>query len=64
MDGLHITKIPNIGSFLHSYKREDSRLNRQAVKTLKELGIEVAMLTDDNKQTAAYVAKELKFNKT
>ncbi|NJD76556.1 MAG: copper-translocating P-type ATPase [Candidatus Methanoperedens sp.] len=36
--------------------REESR---EAVKNLKELGLEVAMLTGDNKQTAAYVAKEL-----
>ncbi len=36
--------------------REESR---EAVNTLKELGVEVAMLTGDNKQTAAYVAKEL-----
>ena len=36
--------------------REESR---EAVKRLKELGLEVAMLTGDNKQTAAYVAKEL-----
>ncbi|NJD53822.1 MAG: copper-translocating P-type ATPase [Candidatus Methanoperedens sp.] len=33
--------------------------SREAVKALKELGLEVAMLTGDNKQTAAYVAKEL-----
>jgi len=33
--------------------------SREAVNTLKELGVEVAMLTGDNKQTAAYVAKEL-----
>ncbi len=33
--------------------------SREAVKSLKELGLEVAMLTGDNKQTAAYVAKEL-----
>ncbi len=33
--------------------------SREAVKTLKGLGIEVAMLTGDNRQTAAYVAKEL-----
>ncbi len=33
--------------------------SREAVKTLKELGVEVAMLTGDNRQTAAYVAKEL-----
>ena len=36
--------------------REESR---EAVKSLKEQGLEVAMLTGDNKQTAAYVAKEL-----
>jgi len=36
--------------------REESR---EAVKRLKEEGLEVAMLTGDNKQTAAYVAKEL-----
>ena len=36
--------------------REESR---EAVKKLKEQGLEVAMLTGDNKQTAAYVAKEL-----
>lgn len=33
--------------------------SREAVKALKELGLEVAMLTGDNKQTAAYVATEL-----
>jgi cation transport ATPase len=33
--------------------------SREAVKELKEEGLEVAMLTGDNKQTAAYVAKEL-----
>ncbi|NJD78551.1 MAG: copper-translocating P-type ATPase [Candidatus Methanoperedens sp.] len=33
--------------------------SREAVKTLKELGLEVAMLTGDNQLTAAYVAKEL-----
>ena len=33
--------------------------SREAVKYLKELGLEVAMLTGDNKQTAAYVAGEL-----
>jgi len=33
--------------------------SREAVRTLKELGVGVAMLTGDNKQTAAYVAKEL-----
>jgi len=36
--------------------REESR---EAVKALKELGLEVAMLTGDNKQTAEYVASEL-----
>jgi Cu2+-exporting ATPase len=36
--------------------REESR---EAVNALKELGLEVAMLTGDNKQTASYVAKEL-----
>ncbi len=36
--------------------REESR---EAVKRLKEEGLEVAMLTGDNKQTAAYVAKEM-----
>jgi len=36
--------------------------SRDAVKALKELGLEVAMLTGDNKQTAAYVAKELDLN--
>ena len=36
--------------------------SRDAVKALKELGLEVAMLTGDNKQTAAYVAKELGLN--
>lgn len=36
--------------------REESR---EAVKKLKEEDLEVAMLTGDNKQTAAYVAKEL-----
>jgi Cu2+-exporting ATPase len=33
--------------------------SKEAVKKLKELNLEVAMLTGDNKQTAAYVAKEL-----
>lgn len=33
--------------------------SREAVKTLKELGLQVAMLTGDNKQTAAHVAGEL-----
>ncbi|WXG46282.1 MAG: copper-translocating P-type ATPase [Candidatus Atabeyarchaeum deiterrae] len=33
--------------------------SKEAVNTLKQLGLEVAMLTGDNKQTAAYVAKEL-----
>src|SRR3990170_3301116 len=33
--------------------------SREAVKALREQGLEVAMLTGDNKQTAAYVAKEL-----
>jgi len=33
--------------------------SREAIKALKEQGLEVAMLTGDNKQTAAYVAKEL-----
>jgi Cu2+-exporting ATPase len=36
--------------------------SREAVKALKELGLEVAMLTGDNKQTAAYVARELDLN--
>jgi len=36
--------------------REESR---EAVKALRELGLEATMLTGDNKQTAAYVAKEL-----
>jgi len=36
--------------------REESK---EAVRALKEFGLEVAMLTGDNKQTAAYVAKEL-----
>jgi len=39
--------------------REESR---EAVKKLKNEGLEVAMLTGDNKQTAAYVAKELGLN--
>jgi Cu2+-exporting ATPase len=39
--------------------REESQ---EAVKALKGLGLEVAMLTGDNKQTAAYVAKELGLN--
>jgi len=39
--------------------REESRA---AVKTLKNQGLEVAMLTGDNKQTAAYVAKELELD--
>jgi P-type Cu2+ transporter len=33
--------------------------SREAIKRLKESGLEVAMITGDNKQTAAYVAKEL-----
>jgi Cu2+-exporting ATPase len=33
--------------------------SKEAIKRLKEQGLEVAMLTGDNKQTAAYVAKEL-----
>ncbi len=33
--------------------------SREAIKSLKESGLEVAMITGDNKQTAAYVAKEL-----
>jgi Cu2+-exporting ATPase len=33
--------------------------SRQAIKSLKDSGLEVAMITGDNKQTAAYVAKEL-----
>jgi len=36
--------------------REDSKV---AIKQLHEMGIECIMLTGDNKQTAAYVAKEL-----
>jgi Cu2+-exporting ATPase len=36
--------------------------SKEAVRSLKEFGIEVAMLTGDNKQTAAYVAKELGLN--
>lgn len=36
--------------------------SREAVKNLKALGVEVAMLTGDNKQTAAYVANELGLN--
>ncbi|MCW4054345.1 MAG: copper-translocating P-type ATPase [Candidatus Bathyarchaeota archaeon] len=39
--------------------REESR---EAVKRLKDEGLEVAMLTGDNKQTAAYVAKEMGLN--
>jgi Cu2+-exporting ATPase len=39
--------------------REESR---EAVKRLKDEGLEVTMLTGDNKQTAAYVAKELGLN--
>ena len=39
--------------------REESR---EAIRKLKEEGLEVAMLTGDNKQTAAYVAKELELN--
>ena len=39
--------------------REESK---EAVKKLKAEGLEVAMLTGDNKQTAAYVAKELGLN--
>jgi len=33
--------------------------SREAIKKLQDEGLEVAMLTGDNKQTAAYVAKEL-----
>ncbi len=33
--------------------------SREAVESLKNAGLEVAMITGDNKQTAAYVAKEL-----
>ncbi len=33
--------------------------SKEAVKRLKELNLQVSMLTGDNKQTAAYVAKEL-----
>jgi P-type Cu2+ transporter len=33
--------------------------SREAIKSLKESGLEVAMITGDNKQTAAYVAREL-----
>ena len=36
--------------------------SREAVKALREQGLEVAMLTGDNKQTATYVAKELGLN--
>jgi P-type Cu2+ transporter len=36
--------------------------SREAIKSLKELGLEVAMITGDNKQTAAYVAKELELS--
>jgi len=36
--------------------------SREAVRALKEQGLEVAMLTGDNKQTATYVAKELGLN--
>lgn len=36
--------------------REESK---EAIKLLKELGIKTAMLTGDNKQAAAYVAKQL-----
>jgi P-type Cu2+ transporter len=39
--------------------REESK---EAVKKLKAEGFEVAMLTGDNKQTAAYVAKELELD--
>src|SRR3990170_4355517 len=39
--------------------REESR---EAVKKLQAEGLEVAMLTGDNKQTAAYVSKELGLN--
>lgn len=33
--------------------------SKEAIRQLKELNLEVAMLTGDNKQTAAYVSKEL-----
>jgi P-type Cu2+ transporter len=33
--------------------------SREAIKSLKASGLEVAMITGDNKQTAAYVANEL-----
>ncbi len=36
--------------------------SREAVRSLKELGLDVALITGDNKQTAAYVAKELGLN--
>ncbi|HLN45273.1 MAG TPA: copper-translocating P-type ATPase [Candidatus Sulfotelmatobacter sp.] len=39
--------------------REESK---EAIKRLKAEGLEVAMLTGDNKQTAAYVSKELDLN--
>jgi len=39
--------------------REESR---EAVRVLKELSVETAMLTGDNRQTASYVAKELGLN--
>ncbi len=39
--------------------REESR---EAVKSLKDLGLEVAMITGDNRNTAAFVAKDLGLN--
>lgn len=36
--------------------------SKEAVKKLKDEGLQVAMLTGDNKQTAAYVAKELELD--
>ena len=39
--------------------REESR---EAIKRLKDEGLEVAMLTGDNKETASYVAKEMGLN--
>jgi len=40
--------------------REESR---EAIATLKEMGIKVIVLTGDNRQTASYVAEQLGLDK-